>query len=114
MISVITTVPQIAGKTPPALLASLGSSARNSPQRERYTPAFPASPSRFGCQARTMPSSGTAVVPPPPVSNSTSQPAFSARNSSVRASSFRLASSTSACTRRSVSVAASSAGDPEP
>ena len=35
MINVIVTVPQMAGKTPPSLLASRGSATRNSHHRER-------------------------------------------------------------------------------
>ena len=105
MISVMVTVPQIAGKTPPALLASRGSSARNSPHREAYTPSRPASPSRLGCQARTIPSSGTLTTPPEPVSNSTAQPAFSARRDAVRSSSRFVSSATASCTRISASAA---------
>jgi hypothetical protein len=35
MISVIATVPKMAGSTPPSVLASRGSELRNSPQREK-------------------------------------------------------------------------------
>src|SRR5688500_432643 len=54
MINVMTTVPQIAGKTPPSVFASRGSSSKNSPQREPYTPSLPSTLSRLAGKMRTI------------------------------------------------------------
>lgn len=45
MTSVMTTVPKIAGNTPPSLLLLRGSAVRNSRQRSRYQPARLKTPS---------------------------------------------------------------------
>jgi hypothetical protein len=44
---VMTTVPKMAGKTPPSLLASRGPSRRNSRQRSRYTRSVASPPRAF-------------------------------------------------------------------
>ncbi|MNG10249.1 hypothetical protein D3C81_1282290 [compost metagenome] len=48
MIRVIITVPKIAGKIPPSVLASRGSSLRNSQTLAKYTPILVKKPMPFG------------------------------------------------------------------
>jgi len=54
MISVMSTVPTIAGNTPPSALAARGSAVRNSFQRLRYTFALSPSDRALAGYARTI------------------------------------------------------------
>ena len=64
MMMTIITVPKMAGKTPPSVLASRGSSQKNSQKRVRYRPMRCAHVMSLGRKPRTTPAIGTVFSRP--------------------------------------------------
>ena len=89
--STISTVPKMAGNTPPSVFDSRGSSNRNSQMRPAYVPTFEKNPIRFGERTRTTSSIGSSFCFPPSTENTT-VPVLPLRSSASFTASFAYSS----------------------